>query len=416
METEQNINYINKKYDLTEEEMIKAKENCFILLGKTGTGKTTLLNLIYGDNIGKVGYETKSETKLSSYYCIKEEINSKKICFSIIDTPGLYDSDDLQNDEKIKNNTKELIAEEKLKIKGILFLCNFQNERFDYSEIDCLFQYNALFPLKNFWDHIILIFTHYYGDPDGDSKEEMRDISIDNLSFLFSKLMERIKEVSTPKKFIELDRIYVNIHSKVKNEKHKKSNEAYRNQILSKIYKYSELETMYNKYCIFKFYNVELEQYNKYLFNSQLELFLDEKNNIINKIFKMISIVLNAERKDKNQIEFNIINCEINNKGNLNFKNITEKGSMSDFTLSFCGGSLAILSSFGMKVLTIPFPSLSCSLALGVFGGICLILKNIDEVMNNYEIIDGKKEQILNELNIKDLNRNEIIKYFKNKL
>ena len=135
METEQNINYINKKYDLTEEEMIKAKENCFILLGKTGTGKTTLLNLIYGDNIGKVGYETKSETKLSSYYCIKEEINSKKICFSIIDTPGLYDTDDLQNDEKIKNNTKELIAKENLKIKGILFLSNFQNERFDYSEI-----------------------------------------------------------------------------------------------------------------------------------------------------------------------------------------------------------------------------------------------------------------------------------------
>ena len=416
METEQNINYINKKYDLTEEEMIKAKENCFILLGKTGTGKTTLLNLIYGDNIGKVGYETKSETKLSSYYCIKEEINSKKICFSIIDTPGLYDSDDLQNDEKIKNNTKELIAKENLKIKGILFLSNFQNERFDYSEIDSLFQYNAFFPLKNFWEHIILIFTHYYGDPDGDSKEEMKDISIDNLSFLFSKLMERIKEVSTPKKFIELKRIYVNIYSRVKTEKHKKSNEAYRNQILSEIYKYSELEPMYNKYFIFKFKNVELEQYNKYLFNSQLELFLDEKNNIINKIFKMISIVLNAERKDKNQIEFNIINCEINNKGNLNFKNITEKGSMSNFTLSFCGGSLAILSSFGMKVLTIPFPSLSCSLALGVFGGICLILKNIDEVMNNYEIIDGKKEQILNELNIKDLNRNEIIKYFKNKL
>ena len=247
METEQNINYINKKYDLTEEEMIKAKENCFILLGKTGTGKTTLLNLIYGDNIGKVGYETKSETKLSSYYCIKEEINSKKICFSIIDTPGLYDTDDLQNDEKIKNNTKELIAKENLKIKGILFLSNFQNERFDYSEIDSLFQYNAFFPLKNFWEHIILIFTHYYGDPDGDSKEEMKDISIDNLSFLFSKLMERIKEVSTPKKFIELKRIYVNIYSRVKTEKHKKSNEAYRNQILSEIYKYSELEPMYNK-------------------------------------------------------------------------------------------------------------------------------------------------------------------------
>lgn len=150
MKTGQNIIHINKKNELTEEEIIKAKENCFIILGKTGTGKTSLLNLIYGGNIAKVGYESKSETKISSYYCIKEEINSKKICFSIIDTPGLYDSDDLQNDEKIKNNTKELIAKENLKIKGILFLSNFQNERFDYSEIDSLFQYNAFFPLKNF--------------------------------------------------------------------------------------------------------------------------------------------------------------------------------------------------------------------------------------------------------------------------
>jgi len=413
---------IDKKNELTEEEIIKAKENCFIILGKTGTGKTSLLNLIYGDNVGKVGYESKSETKISSYYCIKEEINSKKICFSIIDTPGLYDSDDFQNDEKIKNNTKELIAKENLKIKGILFLSNFQNERFDYSEIDSLIQYNAFFPLKNFWDHIILIFTHYYGDPDGDTKEEMRDQSIDNLSFIFSKLMDRIKEVSTPKKFIDIERIYVNIHSRVKNEKHMKSNEVYRKQILAKIYQYSELEPMYNKYCIFKFNNVELEQYNKYnkfLFNSQLELFLDEKNNIINKIFKMISIVPkndNDDIKDKNQIEMNMINCEINNKGNLSFNNITKKGSISDFTLSICGGCLAILSPFGYWYFLIPYPSISCLFFTAFCFGCHLIWKNHCNVENNKEIVEKKKEQIINGLNIKYLIEDEIINYLENNL
>ena len=141
-----------------------------------------MIILIYGDNIGKVGYESKSETQISSYYCIKEEINSKKIYFSIIDTPGLYDSNGLLNDKMMKNNTKDLISKENIKIKGILFLSNFQNERFDYSEIDSLFQYNAFFPLKNFWNHIILIFTHYYGDPDGDTKEEIREKSNENIS------------------------------------------------------------------------------------------------------------------------------------------------------------------------------------------------------------------------------------------
>lgn len=258
--------HLKKKYDLTEEEIIKAKENCFILLGKAGTGKTSLLNIIYGENIGKVGYETKSETKITSYYCIKEEINSKKIYYTIIDTPGLYDSNGTTNDQAMKNYTKDLIAKENLKIKGILFLTNFQNERFDFSEIDSLFQYNAFFPLKNFWDHIILVFTHYYGDPDGDSKEEIKEKSTENLSLIFSELMEKIKEVSTPKKFIDIERIYINIHSRIKTEKQKKNNEMIRKDILQIIDKYSQLQPMYNKFCIFKFKNIEVKKYKDCLF------------------------------------------------------------------------------------------------------------------------------------------------------
>ena len=176
---------------------------------------------------------------------------------------------------------------------------------------------------------------------------------------------------------------------------------------------------MYNKYCVFNFNNIESENYNNFLFNSQLELFLDEKNNIINKIFKMISIVPknnDDDIKDKNQIEMNMINCEINNKGNLSFNNITKKGSINDFKLYICGGGLTILSFFGIEHFIIPYPPISCIFISALFLGCHLIRKNYDNIRNSEEIVEKKKEQMINELNIKYLIEDEIIKYMENNL
>ena len=396
-----------KKYDLTEEEILEAKENCFILLGKTGTGKTSLLNLIYGEDIGKVGNESKSETSKSSYYCIKETINSKTICFSIIDTPGLYDSRGNKEDKLMKDNTKELISRENIKIKGIFFLSNFQNERFDYSEIDSLFQYNAFFPLKNFWKHLILIFTHYYGDPDGDSKEEIRENSNNNLIPIFSELMEKIKEVSTPMEFLKLERIYVNVHSRIKSENQKKDNLLYKKQILEKIFQFSQFEPMYNKFCVFKFQNIEVNKYKEYLFDSKLELFLDINNKIMNKKFEMINMIKNDNIKEKNKIELNLVNCEVNEKGNLIHKNIIKSGSLSDFKMTLLGGGIVILSFVGISLVGI-------FSVLGIFGGINLIVKNLTDVNEQNKEMECKKDKLVKEMNIKDLIEKEIIDFMKN--
>lgn len=43
-----------------------------------------------------------------------------------------------------------LISKENIKIKGLLFLTNFQSERLDASEQKTLMDYIKMFPLKDF--------------------------------------------------------------------------------------------------------------------------------------------------------------------------------------------------------------------------------------------------------------------------
>jgi hypothetical protein len=121
---------------------------------------------------------------------MKEKIKNEIIYFCIIDTPGSYDTNGVDVDINQKKDIQKLIAKEKIKIKGILFLSNFQNERFDFSEQNTLIEYNALFPMKDFWNRIILIFTHYYREPEGDTKEEIEERS----TKCFTKIMKIIME------------------------------------------------------------------------------------------------------------------------------------------------------------------------------------------------------------------------------
>lgn len=312
----------NKKdyYNLNEEELKKAKDNCFILIGKTGAGKTSLLNVIYNiKDIGKVGNTLKSETKESNYYPICFDKNSEKKYFCLIDTPGLYDSEGEQNDEIHLNQLKNLISNEKLKIKGLLYLLNFQNERLENSQIKALIRYNSLFPYKNFWKRIILIFSHSYGDSSGDSFEDMKKRKSLILSTMFEQIINKTQKISNPINFNQIICKYINIYSPAKNEIQKKNNQLGRNEIIQELIKFIELEPLFNKIKILKIKNFYVNKNNTpYQLKAKLIIYYDLCDKIMNIDYEDINFL---ENDNKNSEKFSVINknCVMDENGELKY-------------------------------------------------------------------------------------------------
>ena len=388
---------IDDNHDLTEEEILKCKENGFILIGKTGVGKTSLLNVIYGNEVGKVGHTSKSETKQSNYYCVKEFFQNEIIYFSIIDTPGLYDTQGVDVDINQKKDIQLLVSKEKIKIKGILFLSNFQNERFDYSEQATLLEYNALFPMKDFWNRLILIFTHFYSDPDGDSKEEIQERSLKNFTSIINRIMEKIKDVSNPIEFIDLNRKYINIYSKIKNEKQIQNNKSIRDNLLLEISKYVKFNPMFNSLQIFHFKKYEIEEKDEYIYDCDLIIYLDLNDNIISSDLNILKKYpkINNYNKEEAKIECDIKKCKVDEQGNL-INTYNEKEGIFSDTKSKLGGGLTLISVIGIIFSGIFFfPTIPVCIT-SLVGGLYMIKNSSDEKEKNeqikiIELIEEKK-------------------------
>ena len=394
---------------LTKEEVIKAKENSFILLGKTGVGKTSLLNVIFGKDIGKVGHTTLSETKEPNYYCLKEKINDENIYFCIIDTPGLYDTRGFEVDEIQKKEIMTLISNENIKIKGLLFLSNFQSERLDASEQTTLIEYIKMFPLKDFWKRIIFVFTHYFGDPNSYSKEEIKENNNIYQSQIFHNLMIKVKDVCTPIQFEKLNLKYINIYNRKLNEQKIKNNLEIRKEIISEIIKYIKLNPMFNKLQIFNFKNYEIEKNDKFLYNCDLYLYLDSNDKIIHQEFHIKERIPKNLSKDKEQIvNLNIEDCIVNEEGKI-IKRTTKKEGFEELIKNYqgtIGGSITIISIVGIISGVFLTPLLPISI-LSAAGGLFLWNKDRIEKEENKK----KTEEIMINEKIIDLIRNELNKF-----
>lgn len=251
------------KSNLSEKEIEQAKQNGFILAGKSGAGKTTLLNAIFGKEVGLAKRSLEAVTTNSSiYYCRLENGN----CVSLIDTPGLSDTDreyKKEINDKYLEEIQKVISEQKIHIKGILFLVNFQNERFDADEQDALLNYNRVFPLRRFWKHLIIIFTHYFADPNGDDEEEMKKNRDRDNREILSKIMDKVKDVSDVIDYSNLKIRYFNSYSPVKNERQRKQNIKVRDDLEILLNELSKNEPLFNQIEIIHIKNYKIQENGK---------------------------------------------------------------------------------------------------------------------------------------------------------
>ena len=145
--------------------------NYILVLGQAGVGKTTFVNTIIKSNI----FETSDGPHMCTRKCQIGRLTFQNKHYSFIDTPGF---DGPRSESEIEINK---VISETPNIKCFILLFNIHEVRIKQSTAELLEKLIKRFPIKNFWEHIIVVRTHVdedcrYGKRD---RKENKNILLD---------------------------------------------------------------------------------------------------------------------------------------------------------------------------------------------------------------------------------------------
>ena len=326
----------------TENEKEKAKENGFILVGKRGSGKTHLLNVIFDKDIRIIEQSQKVILNELTIYFYKLE-NGK--CISLIDTTGFFYEFDNKNNDDIKKIIT-IISKENIHIKSIIFLINFQKERIDIVEKNVLLIYNMFFPSKMFWNNLIIIFTHFYSEIEGEDKEKIKNRIKKSNKELFNQLISNVKGVSGVINYNDLNIKYFNSYWPIKNQQMKLENIKIKKELEYIINNLIENEPLYTQIEIIEVKNYCLNDIkfgNKYLVEMEIIGFFELQNKPLKEYATIKSIIEISDIKKKLpefQFKMKVLNAIINDvNDNLEFSRLIANENNSNYYKYFFGST-----------------------------------------------------------------------------
>ena len=206
------FNSKNKKIP-SEENINKYKATINILvMGRTGSGKSTLINLLLEEQRAREGLGY-SITKLYSQYV------HKKYPITFIDTLGFKDIESLKTMENFLSTYDEFFNEGKNKFHLVLYLLNAGSERtFSKAEL------NLINDIRNKYNlPIFFVCTHCRTGED--SEEFKEEVKISLIQYLEEKKAKKTKEDISEKNFAEERISSDNQNQKNKMNCHNKNNE-----------------------------------------------------------------------------------------------------------------------------------------------------------------------------------------------
>ena len=165
----------------------KEEISSIIVLGETGTGKSSFCNNLCLNKKCQIGEGLNSETeKVNGINC--EGIYSD---IFIIDTPGLNDSNGPEQDERNIELMNDFIKKNP-RIKGIIILLKFTDNRLTGSVKKSLKIFCNMFPMNNFWNHVIIVLSHFYAN-NNEEKQKRKTELIKHYKQEFITIMNQSK-------------------------------------------------------------------------------------------------------------------------------------------------------------------------------------------------------------------------------
>lgn len=177
-----------------------------LLLGKTGVGKSTFANFIlkYDHDVFEKSGAGKSCTKeIQSMIGNQGSISSDIL---IIDSPGVFDSE-ISNEEIIKKIIIKLKQNFAEGLNSILMLFNVNDPRFDEYVERQIQLYLKIFPVKNFWAHVSLVFTKCYEYFPIEIYNRIKEERINGFVSVFKEKVNKITEKFNENSMIEYNNL-----------------------------------------------------------------------------------------------------------------------------------------------------------------------------------------------------------------